>query len=205
MLNLAVFVSGNGSNFRSIHAAILDGRLQASVELVVSSRSDAPALDYARENEIPTFVETPDLRRTEDYPRILTELLLAHGVDFIALCGYLKLIPSQVVKAFPHRILNIHPALLPSFGGKGMYGHHVHEAVVLSGAKFSGATVHLVDEEYDRGPIVLQDVVSVDDTDTPVSLAAKVLKVEHAIYPKALQLFAGNQIRIHGLRTFIQP
>ena len=205
MLHLAIFVSGKGSNFRAIHRAILNSRLDASIQLLVSSRHDAQALDYAREQEIPTFIEDALSRKSPDYPRLLLDKLARHNVDFIALCGYLKLVPAPVVTAFAGRIVNIHPALLPSFGGKGMYGHHVHEAVIRSGAKLSGATVHLVDEEYDTGPIVYQDIVRIDDADTPETLAAKVLQIEHEIYPKALQLFARHRIQINGLRTFIQP
>jgi phosphoribosylglycinamide formyltransferase-1 len=130
-------------------------------------------------------------------------LLKSHNVEFIALAGYLKKIPSAVVREYRHRILNIHPALLPSFGGQGMYGHHVHEAVLASGVKISGATVHLVDEEYDRGPIVLQKTVVVDEHDTPDSLAAKVLKVEHEIFPLALKAFAEDRVTTHGRSVWI--
>jgi phosphoribosylglycinamide formyltransferase 1 len=201
VLNLAVFVSGNGTNFRAIDRACLEGRLDARVRLVVSSTAAAGALEYARERGYPASFETRQKRDSAGYGPALTSLLLDHGVDFVALCGYLLLVPADTVRAYSGRLVNIHPALLPSFGGKGMYGHYVHEAVIASGAKFSGATVHLVNEEYDRGPIVMQRVVPVEDTDTAETLAARVLAVEHELYPAALQLFATGRIVVNGLRT----
>ena len=134
----------------------------------------------------------------------MLQLLKEHDVQLIALAGYLKKIPVSVVREYRNRILNIHPALLPSFGGHGMYGHFVHEAVIASGAKLSGATVHLVDEEYDRGPIVLQKSVPVEPGDTPESLAARVLHVEHEIFPLALQAFVDNRVIIRERSAWIQ-
>ena len=119
------------------------------------------------------------------------------------LAGYLKKIPSQVIRQYRNRIVNIHPALLPSFGGFGMYGHYVHEAVIASGVKVSGATVHLVTEEYDRGPIIMQKTVDIAFDDTPESLAAKVLKVEHEIFPLALKAFAEGRVNIEGNKAWI--
>ena len=205
MLNLAIFVSGNGTNFQAIDRACREGRLDARIRLVVSSNSAAGALAYARVAGFPTIVETREKRAAAGYGAALMALLHEHGADFVALCGYLFLIPADVVRAFHERIVNIHPALLPSFGGKGMYGHHVHNAVIASGAKFSGATIHLVSEEYDRGPIVMQRVVPVEDTDNPASLADRVLSVEHEIYPEALQLFATRRVVVNGLRTTHLP
>jgi len=133
----------------------------------------------------------------------MLEVLEETHSEFIALAGYLKKIPAQVIRQYRNRIVNIHPALLPSFGGAGMYGHHVHEAVIASGEKVSGATVHVVDEEYDRGPIVLQKTVAVIPDDTPDSLALKVLKVEHEIFPLALRAFAEGRVRIEGRNAWI--
>lgn len=135
---------------------------------------------------------------------VILDLLRTHDIDFLVLAGYLKLIPAEVVRAFRHRIVNIHPALLPSFGGAGMYGRHVHEAVLKAGARVSGATVHIVDEEYDRGPIVAQECVPVLDGDTASSLAARVLEVEHRIYSEALQLFARNRVRVEDGKITIE-
>lgn len=201
MLTLAIFVSGRGSNFRAVQSAIDEGRLDARIALLVSSRDDAAAVEYARSRGIPVHVA----RGEGGSGTALVAVLRSHGVDFIALCGYLKLVPAEVVQTWRDRMLNIHPALLPAFGGHGMYGHHVHAAVIESGARLSGATVHLVSEEYDRGPIVLQRAVEVRDDDTPDTLAARVLTIEHALLPEALQFFARNRIRVSGLRTIHLP
>lgn len=203
-MQLAVFVSGGGSNFQAILDAIGAGRLDADVALCVSSRPDAGALERAARAGVPTCV-----LRAAEFPddvalgAAMLEALATHHVDFVALAGFMRKIPSSVVAAYRHRMLNIHPALLPAFGGPGMYGRRVHEAVIEHGARISGATVHLVDEEYDSGPIVLQDVVPVLDHDTPESLAARVLEVEHRIYPEALRLFAEGLVRIDGRRVYI--
>ena len=127
-----------------------------------------------------------------------------HNVELIALAGYMKMIPVSVIRAYRNKILNVHPALLPAFGGKGMYGPHVHRAVLASGAKVSGATVHLVDEEYDHGPIVLQKAVAVEFSDTPETLAAKVLKIEHEIFPAALKAFAEQRVSLRERIVWIQ-
>jgi phosphoribosylglycinamide formyltransferase-1 len=135
----------------------------------------------------------------------LQAVLARHQVDFIALAGFMRKIPGSLVRAFENRMLNIHPALLPAFGGTGMYGSRVHEAVIAEGVSSSGATVHIVDEEYDTGPIVLQESITVLGTDTPASLAMRVLEVEHRLYPKAIDLFARKLIQIRGREVIIQP
>jgi phosphoribosylglycinamide formyltransferase-1 len=140
-----------------------------------------------------------------DYVRDLEAALDAHHVNFVALAGYLRKIPSSIVRKFKNRMLNIHPALLPSFGGKGYYGRRVHEAVIEYGVQWTGVTVHLVDEEYDTGPIVLQEPVRVEPVDTPESLAARVLETEHQVYPKAIGLFAAGRVRVEGRRVRIEP
>lgn len=196
MLHLSVFVSGNGSNFRAIHSAILRGELDAHIACVISSRPDTKAIEYASANGIPTFVEPKKSELQSDYVLRLIEYLTKHNVDFIALCGYLRLIPSELVSAFRHRLTNVHPALLPAFGGEGMYGRRVHEAVLASGAKVSGATIHLVDEEYDHGAIVAQECVPVYPDDTPESLAERVLEVEHRLYPRTLQSFSTGKVHV---------
>ena len=205
-MNIAVFASGRGSNFQAILSAIHHGQLPAAVRLVVSNKSTAGALEIARAHQIPAFHRAPSQYQSADaYVADLTNLLEEHGVDFIALAGYLKQLPAALVSRFRNRIVNIHPALLPAFGGMGMYGVHVHEAVLAAGVKVSGATVHLVDEEYDRGPILLQRTVEVLPDDTPETLAARVLKIEHVIYPEALAAFAEGRVRIEGRKAWIQP
>ncbi len=176
-MKLAVCVSGRGSNLVALLEA-LAGSSQADVVLVLSNRADAPALELARGRGI--AAESLDDHRdaTEWLRRLRT-----HGVELIVLAGYLKLVPPGVIAAYRDRILNVHPALLPDFGGPGMYGHHVHEAVIRSGATVSGATVHLVDEAYDRGQILAQARVPVLPDDTPATLAARVLRAEHRLLP----------------------
>ena len=203
-MNIGVFASGRGSNFQAILSAIDRGILPARVTLLLSNKTDAGAFEIANAYSIPTVhLSQKQFADEASYAAAMLGVLRSHNVEILALAGYLKKIPTVVVREFRDRILNIHPALLPSFGGQGMYGHHVHEAVLASGAKLSGATVHLVDEEYDRGPIVLQKTVAVDELDTPETLAAKVLKVEHEIYPLALKAFAENRATIRGRSVWI--
>ncbi len=204
-MNIAVFASGRGSNFQAILNAIDDGRLPARVALLVSNNSKAGALELARSRKIPAMHLNQKQYSSEDmYEERLLELLERHGVELIALAGYMKRIPVKVIDRYKNRILNIHPALLPAFGGAGMYGIHVHEAVLASGARTTGATVHIVDEEYDEGPIVMQKAVDVLSGDTPETLAARVLLVEHEIYPKAIAVFASKRVRIEGRNVWIQ-
>lgn len=203
-MNIGVFASGRGSNFQAILSAIERGILPARVTVLLSNKSNAGAFEIANAYSIPTVhLSQQQFADEAFYAAAMLEVLRSHNVELIALAGYLKKIPTIVVREFRHRILNIHPALLPSFGGQGMYGRHVHEAVLASGAKVTGATVHLVDEEYDRGPIVLQKTVAVDEHDTPETLAAKVLKVEHEIYPLALKAFSENRATTRGRSVWI--
>lgn len=190
MNKLAVFVSGRGSNFRTIHERVLSGEINAQVVLVVTDKPQCPAADYSREHGI-EVIQYPG----EDIgPEQLMKALQQRKVDLILLAGYLKLVPREVVQAFPRAMLNIHPALLPAFGGKGCYGHRVHDAVIASGAKVSGVTIHFVDEEYDHGPIVAQVVVPVRSDDTADTLAARVLKHEHKLYSKVVAALCRGEI-----------
>jgi phosphoribosylglycinamide formyltransferase 1 len=203
-MNIAVFASGRGSNFQAILDAIDSGFLPAKVVVLFSNKSDAGAMKIACAHNISTKHISQQMFTSEEAlaDAILEELEEKH-TEFIVLSGYLKKIPAQVIRQYRNRIVNIHPALLPSFGGDGMYGHHVHEAVMRSGEKISGATVHLVDEEYDRGPIVLQKTVNIIPNDTPVSLAEKVLKIEHEIFPLVLKAFAEGRVRVEGKKAWI--
>lgn len=205
-MNITVLASGRGSNFTAILESIRHGTLPARICCLISNRSDAGALERARAVGIPAVhCSRMQYATDEAFAQALLSTLQANHAEFIALAGYLKRVPTPVVAAFRERIVNIHPALLPSFGGHGMYGHHVHEAVLASGAKVSGATVHLVDEEYDRGPIVAQRCVPVLPDDTPDSLAARVLTVEHSLYPETLAAFARGRVRVDGRRAWIIP
>lgn len=196
MLNIAVFGSGRGSNFESILNAMESGKLPGiRIACVVSNNSAAGILDIARSRAIPALhLSRKQFASDVEYTGRLLSLLENHGTGLILLAGYMKLIPPPVIARYRNRILNIHPALLPKFGGAGMYGIRVHEAVIAAGEKESGATIHLVDEEYDRGRILLQKRVPVLPGDTPESLAARVLHIEHEIYPEALRQMAEGAI-----------
>lgn len=186
-LPVAVFASGSGSNLQAIldHHATLDAP-PWRVELVVSDQEDARALRRASRSGIRSRFLPVAGRPSGDVAGETLGILRSADIGLIALAGYLRLIPADVVGAFRERIVNIHPALLPAFGGKGMYGMRVHEAVLVSGARVTGPTVHLVDEEYDRGPIVAQWPVPVRAGDDPRVLAARVLRVEHLLYPRVV-------------------
>lgn len=204
-MRIAVFASGGGSNFQSMLDAVAQGNLSARVVLCLSNTAKAGALVRAERHDVATVVLNPnDFESEAIYADALTEVLDRHAVNFIALAGYLRKVPSKVVEAYRGRMLNIHPALLPAFGGHGLYGRRVHEAVLAYGARWTGATVHLVDEEYDTGPIVLQEPVPVMPDDTPETLAARVLRVEHRLYPQALRLFAEGRVTVDGRIVRIQ-
>ncbi len=192
MLKIAVMGSGKGSNFKAIMHAIRNGEIpNAGVVLVISNNSNAGILELGRSFGVPSAHVSAAKSGSEDgFVRSLLSALEEHGVNCIVLAGYMKRMPNEVIAAYKDRILNVHPALLPQHGGKGMYGMRVHESVIASGDRVSGATVHLVDEEYDHGKILLQREVPVAADETPESLATKVLAVEHVIYPEAIRLFA---------------
>ena len=206
LLRLAVFASGGGSNLEAILEAIEQDTLIAEVVLVISNKADAFALERARKRDISTLVLDPSSCESEAayVDRLLSALAQQH-VNFIALAGYLKKIPAEVVQQFQHRMLNIHPSLLPAFGGPGMYGSRIHKAAIERGVRWSGVTIHLVDEHYDSGPIVLQKPVPVHQDDSPETLASRVLAAEHRIYPEALRLFAEGRVRITGRKVTIDP
>ena len=205
VLRLAVFASGSGSNFGAMLKAIDAGKLDAEPVLLITTRPAIGAIDKAEARDIPVAILPPAKFENEGaFAEVLLHALAEHQTNFIALAGYLKKIPASTVDAFKHRMLNIHPALLPSFGGEGMYGRRVHETVLEYGCRVSGVTVHLVDSEYDTGPIVLQEPVAVRPDDTPKSLAARVLQLEHRLYPQALQLFAEGRVVVDGRRVHIR-
>ncbi|OZC03147.1 phosphoribosylglycinamide formyltransferase [Rubricoccus marinus] len=207
-MRLSVFASGGGSNLGAILDAIDAGTLAASVAVVVTDREGIGALERAAARGIPREVVTPEAQDYASGARFadaLLDVLARYDTHAIALAGYLKRIPPEVVAAFRHRILNVHPSLLPAFGGAGMYGKHVHRAVLDYGARFSGATVHFVDTEFDTGPVVLQDTVPVHADDTPEALAARVLAVEHQVFPRALALLADGRLSLDGRLVRILP
>ncbi len=210
-LRLGVLIGGGGRTLINLHEHIQRGDLHASIDLVIASREDLPGVARARERGLETRVIDPrthagghgSVERANE--AILAALRQAKGgsVDLVVLAGYIRHVPIPL--DFAGRVVNIHPALLPSFGGKGMYGRHVHEAVLAHGCKVSGCTVHFVDEVYDNGPILLQRCCPVLEGDTPDTLAARVFEEEKIAYPAALALIAAGRVRVEGRRVSILP
>jgi len=200
--NIAVFASGRGSNFKKIYQKIQEGKLPARISCLITDNERAGALAFARENDVPGYIIRPgDFVYPHQFGEKLLQILSTHQTDWIVLAGYLKKIPDNVVAAYSNRILNIHPALLPSFGGKGMYGIRVHQAVFDSGARVSGVTIHLVNTEYDAGPIVAQQAVYIEDCDTPEEIAERVLQIEHELYWKTLRKVLSDKFNVQGKRV----
>lgn len=207
-IRIAVLVSGvgRGSNMQAIIDACKSGKINGEVGLVVGVKDDSPAMQRAADAGVETATISPYAYASdEEYTQALYAALQSHNIDLICLAGYMRLLGSKVMKAYKNRIMNVHPALIPMFCGKGMYGHHVHEAAIKRGVKVSGATVHFVDEEYDTGPIILQTVVPIEDDDTPETLAAKVLVQEHKTYTDAVALFAEGRLEVRDGRVRIAP
>ncbi len=204
-LNLGVLVSGQGTNLQAIIDACQKGEINCRVSVVISSRQDAYALIRARNHGIPNFVvRKKDYPSQIEYEKAMIEILKNHGVELVILAGFMKVLSPYFVDHYRNRIINIHPSLIPAFCGKNLYGMKVHEAVIAYGAKITGATVHFVDENVDAGPIILQEPVSVDQDDTPESLAEKVHKVEHKLLIKAIKLFSENRLEILGRKVIVK-
>jgi phosphoribosylglycinamide formyltransferase-1 len=199
-LRLAVLLSGSGTTLQNLLDRSASGQLPAAVAVVVSNRSDAYGLQRAEQAGVPAFVvERADCSSRDEFSRRIFDLCRQHRADLVCLAGFLQLL--VIPDDFAGRVLNIHPALIPAFCGKGYYGHRVHEAVLAYGAKVSGCTVHFADNVYDHGPIVLQRVVEVRDDDTPDTLAARVFAQECEAYPAAIRLFAEGRLRVEGRRV----
>lgn len=195
-IRIAALVSGRGSNLQALLDAFAAPDAPGAVALVVSNRADAGALERARGAGVPTAVTRGDGQDAEG----LLALLRDHAIELVVLAGYLKKVPDPVVAAYRGRMLNVHPALLPAFGGPGMYGHHVHAAVLAAGARLSGVTVHLVDEVYDHGILLAQWPVPIRVGDTADTLAARVLAVEHRLLPAAVAAACRRLARGEPLR-----
>jgi len=205
LLSIAVFASGRGSNFQALAHAITTKKIDAQVVVVISNNSDAGALVAARSLHIPALhLSQKQFPSQDDLTSAILSALESHGANFIVLAGYMKKIDPSIIRQYRNRIINVHPALLPAFGGQGMFGHYVHEAVIAKRAARSGATVHIVDEEFDRGPIVLQESIVVDPSDTPETLASKVLKIEHRLLPQAVELFAQNRVSVDNGKVLLR-
>jgi phosphoribosylglycinamide formyltransferase 1 len=202
-VRLAVLLSGSGTTLQNFLDRIADGRLNAEIAVVLASRNDAGGLERARRAGIPAVaVARKDFADIDRFNDALHTELQRHTFDLIALAGFLS--PFQLRQRYTGRVLNIHPALIPAFCGKGFYGAKVHEAALEAGVKVSGCTVHFADDQYDHGPIVLQGVVPVLDDDTPETLAARVHAVENELYPEAVRLWAEGRLAIVGRRVRIQ-
>ncbi len=197
-VKLGVLVSGRGSNLQAIIDNIEKGALSAGIVVVISDQADAYALERARKHNIAAVhVSAKGFRgKRDDYDAMLVHELQGRGVELVCLAGFMRIITPTLINAFPNRILNIHPALLPSFPGL-----HVQKAALEHGVKFSGCTVHFVDENMDTGPVIIQAVVPVLDDDTEDSLSTRILKQEHKIYSRAIQLYAEGRLRIEGRRV----
>ena len=194
MFKIAVLVSGNGTNLQAIIDHYLNNP-DIKISLVISNKADAYALKRASLANIPTMVISK-----KDFPNQSDEILKqvkANNIDLIVLAGYLSILSGSIINEYKNKIINIHPSLIPSFCGPGMYGHHVHEAVIKSGVRYSGCTVHFVNGGVDSGPIILQQAVDVFYTDTPDSVAAKILVYEHKLLVKAIDLIANNKVIVH--------
>ncbi len=201
-LRIAVLISGTGRSLDNMLKRIAAGQLHCDIRLVISSTPDARGLQFAERAAVPAAVfQRRDFPSQDDYSRTVFERVREARVDLVALAGFLKQL--TIPDDFAGRVVNIHPALVPSFCGKGFYGHHVHEAVLAYGVKLSGCTVHFVDNHYDHGPVILQMAVPVLDDDTADTLADRVFAAECEAYPKALQLIAEGRVRVEGRRVRI--
>ncbi len=201
-MNVAVFASGGGTNFQALLDHKESGELHVDFVLCVGNNSKAKVFERAAQRGIPTLHIAPSHFSDEnEYHNKLSVELKKHKVELIVLAGYMKKLPDDLVRTYANRIINIHPALLPAFGGRGMYGKRVHQAVLDYGAKVTGVTVHFVDEEYDNGPVILQEPVGVEDDDTVDSLAERVLALEHAVYWRAVEAISRGEIRLEGRRV----
>jgi phosphoribosylglycinamide formyltransferase-1 len=199
-IRIGILASGRGSNLQAIIDNSEKGALSAELAVVISDQADAYALERAKKHNIPAVhVSAKGFKgRRDEYDALLVKELQKRNVDLVCLAGFMRIITPTLIKAFPNRILNIHPALLPSFPGL-----HVQKKALDHGVKFSGCTVHFVDEDMDTGPIIIQAVVPVLDSDTEDSLSGRILKQEHLVYSRAIQLYAEGKLAIKGRRVFV--
>jgi phosphoribosylglycinamide formyltransferase-1 len=199
-MRIAVFLSGRGSNFMAIHRDVEKGKVRGTIALVVSDVPDAPGLTYAEDKGLQTavFVKKKEESRSDYFARV-TSLLEEKAIELVVLAGFMKVLSPNIIQRYRHRILNIHPALLPSFPGT-----HAQKQAVDYGVKWSGCTVHFVDEGVDTGPIVLQEAVPVMQDDTEESLSGRILEREHRIFPEAVRLFCEGKLEVRGRHVLIK-
>ena len=204
MMNVAVFISGGGTNLQAIIDAIKENKINGKIKLVFSNRKNAYGLIRAQNESIDTFyLNRKKFFSSEKYDERILEELERKNIDLIVLAGYLNILSLKLVSKYSNRIINIHPSLIPSFCGDGFYGENVHKAVIKSGVKFTGATTHFVDEKVDTGAIILQDVVPVLINDDFETIAKRVLEIEHEILVKTVKAFCDNKIVFKDNRAFI--
>jgi phosphoribosylglycinamide formyltransferase-1 len=200
MINIGVLVSGRGTNLQAIIEAIEEGKIEGKIKIVISDNLDAYALKRAEQHNIETqYINHKEFKNREDYDKKIVETLENKEVELVVLAGYMRILSSYFIKAYKNKIINIHPALLPSFPGLW-----AQKQAVEYGVKISGCTVHFVDEGMDSGPIILQSAVEVSEDDTEESLAERILKEEHQIYSQAIQLFSQGRLIIKGRKVFIK-
>ncbi len=203
--NIAVLASGGGTNFQAILDAIARGEIDGRVCVLVYNRKAAFAAQRARDAGIPAVYVNRKTLGDEAFGAAVHQTLVEYGAEVVVLAGWLEILTAETVARFPHRILNTHPALIPAFCGKGMYGHHVHQAVLDYGAKVSGCTVHFAEEGVDTGPIVAQQAVEVLPGDTADTLAARILPHEHRLLAEAVALLCADRLRVVGRQVIVQP
>lgn len=206
MKNIAVLVSGGGTNLQALIDAQKSGIIKnGKITCVISSKADAYALERAKQNDIPTrIIPRKEYNSVSDYTKAVTDALIEIKADLVVYAGFMTILDEQIVKAFPNRMMNVHPSLIPSFCGKGYYGLHVHEEVLKKGVKLTGATIHFVTEECDGGPIILQKAVEVKNNDTPETLQKRVMEeAEWVILPQAVSLFCEDKIKVKDNKAYV--
>ena len=196
-MNIGFLASHNGSNMQAIIDAYNSGGLQAVPVVVISNNNGSGAIVRAKQEGIPSYhLSSKTHPKPEELDEAILEVLLKHKVDIVVLAGYMKKLGPKTLSRYAGSVINIHPALLPKYGCKGMYGIRVHEAVLAAGEYLTGVTIHIVDEEYDKGPVIAQAWVSIEDADTPETLQERVLEQEHSLYPHTLQKIASGEIQL---------
>lgn len=207
MKNIVVLVSGGGTNLQALIDAEKSGIIKGGkITCVIASKDGVYALERAKNNDIPTrVIPRKEYSDISSYTKAVTDALIEEKADLVVYAGFMTILDEQVVKAFPYKMMNVHPALIPSFCGKGFYGLHVHEAALAAGVKLSGATVHFVTEECDGGPIIMQKAVPVENGDTPESLQKRIMEqAEWKILPEAVSLFCQDRIEIADGKAYVK-
>lgn len=194
MLKIAVMISGGGTDLQSIIDACQAGKINGTIELVISNRQKAYGLQRAQK----AGIETAVVKKNDT---LIVSMLKERNIDLVVLAGYLAILTDELIDAYPNQIINIHPSLIPSFCGAGMYGMHVHEAVLNRGVKVSGATVHFISSEIDGGPIIKQVACDISDLDKPEDIQARVLEIEHRILPEVVGLYCDGRIKVENGRA----